>query len=140
MVIEQIRGGGNLHSKPSTYRAFDRRRQLFDTRKPLKSLMVADVGGGAWRVKWHPLAERKHDLLVACMHDGFKIVRFGPKAASDEPSLFADGTSYEIAKRFDEHESLAYGVDWSFKQRTTGNETLIASCSFYDCALHLWGG
>ncbi|KIK92315.1 hypothetical protein PAXRUDRAFT_147591 [Paxillus rubicundulus Ve08.2h10] len=120
--------------------SYDNKVRLFDTRKPLKSLMDVDVGGGAWRVKWHPLAERKHDLLVACMHDGFKIIRFGSGAASDEQSLFADGASYEIAKRFDEHESLAYGVDWSFKQHTSGNETLIASCSFYDCALNLWCG
>ncbi|TCD71525.1 hypothetical protein EIP91_008906 [Steccherinum ochraceum] len=38
---------------------------MFDVRKPLRPLVQADVGGGAWRVKWHPSPERKHDLLVA---------------------------------------------------------------------------
>ncbi|KAF9231705.1 WD40-repeat-containing domain protein [Melanogaster broomeanus] len=119
--------------------SYDNKVRLFDTRKPLKPLLDVDVGGGAWRVKWHPSAERQGDLLVACMHDGFKVVRFGLGNASDEPSLIAEG-AYEIVKRFDEHESLAYGVDWSFGQRSGGKETLIASCSFYDCALHLWSG
>ncbi len=42
-------------------------------------LTEVDVGGGAWRIKWHPSSARKHDLLVASMHDGFKVVRFGPR-------------------------------------------------------------
>ncbi|KAG8219810.1 hypothetical protein J3R82DRAFT_783 [Butyriboletus roseoflavus] len=55
-------------------------------------------------------------------------------------SSFADDSGYEITKRFDQHESLAYGVDWSFQHCQGGGDTLIASCSFYDCALHLWSG
>ena len=106
----------------------------------MKPLTDVDVGGGAWRAKWHPSAERKHDLLVACMHDGFKVVRFHTFSNSSEESSFADGTGHEIAKRFDQHESLAYGVDWSFQHHEGGGDTLIASCSFYDCALHLWSG
>jgi diphthine methyl ester acylhydrolase len=50
--------------------------RLFDARKPLTPLIQTDVGGGAWRVKWHPSPSRVHDLLVAAMHDGFKIVSF----------------------------------------------------------------
>ncbi|KAF8560353.1 WD40 repeat-like protein [Imleria badia] len=120
--------------------SYDNKVRLFDTRKPLKPLRDVDVGGGAWRVKWHPSAERKHDLLVACMHDGFKVVRFHPFGNGLEESSFADGIGHEIAKRFDQHESLAYGVDWSFQHHEGGGDTLIASCSFYDCALHIWGG
>jgi len=103
---------------------------VFDKRKPLVPVTQADVGGGAWRVKWHPSVKRKHDLLVACMHDGFKVVRF----TADNAGL--DGGEPEIIKRFDNHTSLAYGVDWSFSD--SGGETLIASCSFYDHTLHLW--
>ncbi|KAJ7706171.1 WD40-repeat-containing domain protein [Mycena rosella] len=112
--------------------SYDNTVRLFDKRKMLVPVTQVDVGGGAWRVKWHPAASRKNDLLVACMHDGFKVVRF----ATD-----ADGAGFgggEVVKRFDSHTSLAYGVDWSFAD--TGGESFIASCSFYDHSLHLWTG
>lgn len=112
--------------------SYDNTVRLFDKRKLLVPLMQADVGGGAWRVKWHPSEKRKNDLLVACMHDGFKIVSFSPE------NFGGNNTEHTITKRFDEHESLAYGVDWSFAKDK--KDTLIASCSFYDHALRLWRG
>jgi diphthamide biosynthesis protein 7 len=67
------------------------------------------------------------------MHDGFKVVRF------DSGLPVVAGGGFEVLHRFDEHESLAYGVDWSFV--SGGDDTsLIASCSFYDHTLHLWRG
>jgi len=117
--------------------SYDNSVRLFDVRKPLVSLTQADVGGGAWRVKWHPSCARKNDLLVACMHDGFKIVRFDldglSKVREDGPSSCSD---WAIVKRFDAHESLAYGVDWSFNSMDGAHavqevETLIASGSFF---------
>lgn len=103
-------------------------------------LTQADVGGGAWRVKWHPSPARKNDLLVACMHDGFKVVKFdfGLNAEGADAMLPASDLPWEVVKRFDEHISLAYGVDWSFAGEKSGNGTLVASCSFYDHTLHLW--
>jgi len=115
--------------------SYDNTVRLFDVRKPLVPLIQADVGGGAWRVKWHPSPERKTDLLVACMHDGFKVVRFGLGSESE-----SSGKQWDVAKRFDEHDSLAYGVDWSFARGSIGGDTSIASCSFYDHKLHLWRG
>ncbi|KAJ7254105.1 WD40 repeat-like protein [Mycena haematopus] len=112
--------------------SYDNTIRLFDKRKPLLPVTQVDVGGGAWRVKWHPSADRKRDLLVACMHDGFKVIRF---AELDGAAL--DGG--EVVKRFDSHTSLAYGADWSFAD-SSGGETLIASCSFYDHTLRLWTG
>lgn len=111
--------------------SYDNAVRLFDTRNPLSPLTTIDVGGGAWRVKWHPSPERKNDLLVACMHDGFKIVNIDCKEYT---------MPYDIGKCFRQHESLAYGVDWSFHEDVREKETLIASCSFYDHKLCLWSG
>ncbi|KAF7347828.1 WD-REPEATS-REGION domain-containing protein [Mycena venus] len=113
--------------------SYDNTVRLFDKRKPLVPVTQVDVGGGAWRVKWHPSTNRKNDLLVACMHDGFKVVRF---AEPQDAGL--DGG--EVLKRFDSHTSLAYGADWSFADSGDGGESLIASCSFYDHSLHVWTG
>ncbi|KAJ7092733.1 WD40-repeat-containing domain protein [Mycena epipterygia] len=112
--------------------SYDNTVRLFDKRKMSVPVTQVDVGGGAWRVKWHPSATRKDDLLVACMHDGFKVVHF---ATETDATGLGGG---EIVKRFDSHASLAYGADWSFADN--GRETLIASCSFYDHSLHLWTG
>jgi diphthamide biosynthesis protein 7 len=114
--------------------SYDSTVRLFDTRNPQVPLTQVDTGGGAWRVKWHPSANRPNDLLVACMHDGFKVVRFNPEAV-DRTVMTGGG----VVKRFQAHESFAYGVDWSFAGPSDG-ETLIGSCSFYDHALHLWSG
>ncbi|KAF8922550.1 WD40-repeat-containing domain protein [Mucidula mucida] len=117
--------------------SYDNLVRLFDTRKPLVPLCQTNVGGGVWRVKWHPSPERKNDLLVACMHDGFKVVNFGQMNSSSNGALLSE--EGVVVKRFDEHESLAYGVDWSFSSLHVGEST-IASCSFYDHLLHIWRG
>ena len=106
--------------------------------------MQVDVGGGAWRIKWHPSVRRQHDLLVACMHSGFKVVKLADTWTNTDELTATPGESWEIMQRFDKHESLAYGVDWSHaedvRHQDKVQETLIASASFYDCALHLWSG
>lgn len=113
--------------------------RIFDTRKPLVPLTEIDVGGGAWRVKWHPSAARKDDLLVACMHDGCKVVKLNFGAGEDPSSaLSSSDRPWDVAKRFDEHTSMAYGVDWSFARDRGDEDTSVASCSFYDHTLHLW--
>ena len=38
---------------------------------------------------------------------------------------------------FEGHKSLAYGADWS-RLPEKNSENLVASCSFYDHAMHLW--
>jgi diphthamide biosynthesis protein 7 len=69
------------------------------------------------------------------MHDGFKVVTFD----SDSSKNHVVGDEGRVSKRFDEHTSLAYGVDWSFAPSDSG-ETIIGSCSFYDHTLHVWRG
>lgn len=114
--------------------SYDSTVRLFDTRKPLLPLTTIDIGGGVWRIKWHPSPDRKNDLLVACMHGGFKVVEV------EQTAHLKNDMPHQIRKHFDRHESLAYGVDWSFHQEAPGEETLIASCSFYDHTLYLWSG
>lgn len=101
-------------------------------------------------MKWHPSVLRKTDLLVACMHDGFKVVRFEsrPDPVAEQLSegrATLDFTSYVIAARNDAHTSLAYGADWRFtSNKSAGNvaeeSSVIASCSFYDHMLSVWRG
>ncbi|WVQ94527.1 hypothetical protein IAU59_001606 [Kwoniella sp. CBS 9459] len=146
--------------------SYDENLRIFDARSPLEPLTTIPLGGGIWRTRFHPSIERKGDILNACMHDNFKIVRLATstlsrfdesgseKGVSIEEAMNGDG--WEIVKVFEAHESLAYGADWSrLPQRQGGVTTsgsigdggendvegnLIASCSFYDHAMHLWRG
>ncbi|KAG9078487.1 hypothetical protein FS749_009485 [Ceratobasidium sp. UAMH 11750] len=115
--------------------SYDNTVRIFDSRKMSAPVADVDVGGGAWRVKWHPSVSRKDDLLVACMHDGFKVVRCPIKdntaAGMIDPPVT---TSF-----YNAHTSLAYGVDWKHGTSPDGSpESMVASCSFYDHVLHLW--
>lgn len=76
-------------------------------RRPICNI---NVGGGVWRIKWKP---NTHDyILVAAMYNGFKILN--------------DKLIVETC--YDEHESIAYGADWSWE---SGSD-IVATCSFYD--------
>lgn len=91
-----------------------------------------------WRTKWHPSAERKGDVLLACMYGGFRVIKL------DQPEswLPTEGETvrqWEQTALFDKHESIAYGVDWQRgAESTSTSDSLIASCSFYDHLMHLW--
>jgi len=100
--------------------SYDAKVRIFDRRKLKQSLASHDVGGGVWRLKWHPINNDK--LLAACMHDGLKVLDF-------------NGIEFSTRLRFDEHESLAYGADWVIGK---DKSTLVASCSFYDHLMKLW--
>lgn len=107
--------------------SYDATVQTYDTRFPRTPLNTVEVGGGVWRVRWHPSPARSDDALVACMHDGFKVVHFGTQNAEGDA----------VVRRFDEHTSLAYGAAWGQAGENDG-ETVIASCSFYDHLLKIW--
>ncbi|GAA5947547.1 hypothetical protein JCM10213_005155 [Rhodosporidiobolus nylandii] len=117
--------------------SYDGRIRLFDRRKPLVPLTDYDAEGGIWRLKWH--ASNPSRLLCAGMHGGFKVVDFDGLALNpvDEAGWLQPGEG-KLHARFDQHESLAYGVDWSSGGRTSEGKDVVASCSFYDHALHVW--
>lgn len=132
--VRVLRFGQGL--TPPTPSSYDSQVRIFDTRKYSVPVVALEVGGGAWRVKWHPSVQRKHDLLVACMHDGFKVIRWGGDATSQISKVYSTISDYRA------HSSLAYGVDWRNPGADSGaiDETLIASGSFYDHLLTTWRG
>ncbi|WVQ74488.1 hypothetical protein IAR50_004089 [Cryptococcus sp. DSM 104548] len=137
--------GGVTTITPSPYTpnllaigSYDESLRLFDTRSPRTPLLTLPMGGGIWRVRWHPLVERKGDLLVASMHDGFKVVRLSEAVVGQEWGSVGDDDG-EVVKTFEAHESLAYGADWS-RLPLQNEESVIATCSFYDHAMHMWRG
>ncbi|EIW68888.1 hypothetical protein TREMEDRAFT_31124, partial [Tremella mesenterica DSM 1558] len=111
---------------------------------PPTFLAELDVGGGIWRARWFPFPQRKDLILLACMHDGFKVVEFQDSKDLRNGDVEEDsGTGdygLKIVRRFDQHSSLAYGVDWCRLSPTIEGDNLVASCSFYDHMLHLWKG
>ncbi|GAA5922313.1 diphthamide synthase [Sporobolomyces koalae] len=115
--------------------SYDASVRLFDKRNPLKPLTSFDVGGGIWRLKWHPTNPSR--LLIAAMHNGFSVVDFDIELDAQTGSLQVGAG--ELVRRFEGHDSLAYGVDWSQSRvQTSDGRDLVASCSFYDHALHVW--
>jgi diphthamide biosynthesis protein 7 len=118
--------------------SYDEHVRLYDYRKMAEPLSKVPVGGGVWRIKWHPStwsgeSSCRGKLLVAAMHGGCRIVNF--------PSLDGGVEEYtaeeaDVLSEFTAHESMAYGADWiSF-----GSPELeaAASCSFYDRKAFIW--
>ncbi|KAG0244520.1 Diphthine methyltransferase [Mortierella sp. GBA43] len=105
--------------------SYDEKVLIWDTRSMRQPLSTTETGGGVWRLKWHPT--RKDVLLAGCMHNGFHVLHYDPS--------WTTGT---IGSSFMEHQSLAYGVDWSYDSTAPSEQPLVVSCSFYDHLIHLW--
>ena len=129
--------------------SYDSTVRIFDTRNLMRPVCEAAVGGGAWRLKFHPsgVGGRARELLVGAMHAGCRVVRFGGGVlGGDDDGNGNAGEEWTIVTKFEKHESMAYGADWSYKHISSGGSgsgaggTLVGSCSFYDHVLHLWRG
>lgn len=114
---------------PPRCTSYDSHIRLFDRRKPLTPLYDHTAAGGIWRLKWH--ATDSGRILAAAMHGGFEVVDFNALGSQDP-------ISSQLKARFEGHDSLAYGVDWSGGTTLKGKD-LVASCSFYDHLVHVWG-
>jgi diphthamide biosynthesis protein 7 len=104
--------------------SYDERLRLWDARKLAAPRETLALGGGVWRLRWHPDPERASLLLVACMTAGVAVVDAAAAAAPRECARFGG---------HDEH--LAYGCDWAGAAAASG---VAASCSFYNRMLCLW--
>ena len=124
--------------------SYDEVVRLYDVRNFREPLGRVHVGGGVWRIRWHPnvLGGR---MLVGAMHGGCRIV--------DARYL----ENPKIVSIFTKHESMAYGADWllhgdAVEEERGGGESCrddagipvtrgeyyAASCSFYDRRVCLW--
>ena len=100
--------------------SYDENLRRWDTRNMRSELDTWPLGGGLWRLRPKPGEEDR--LLVAAMHDGFKVVDIGEEG--------------RILRENRGHESLAYGADWVVD---TKSHCVVASCSFYDRLFTIWG-
>jgi diphthamide biosynthesis protein 7 len=71
------------------------------------------------------------------MHDGFKIVELSERMVEERDWDSLGSEDAAVVTRFDEHGSLAYGVDWC-RAQPVDDQSLVVSCSFYDHMMHLW--
>ncbi|UZJ51327.1 hypothetical protein CBS101457_000647 [Exobasidium rhododendri] len=113
--------------------SYDGHLRLFDARHPVRPVSTTSAGGGIWRTKWHP--SKADQLLLGCMHDGFKVMHLDSLCDSEKDADFPR-KEMQLMTRFDEHKSLAYGCDWDRSSTTSPDR--VYSCSFYDSTLHAW--
>jgi len=102
--------------------SYDDHVRLWDVRKITAPLSELNVGGGAWRCRWHPTRD-----ALACAAMGGGAVLIDVESASGTLSK---------AYVYDAHESIVYGADWvSFE---SDGDDAVVSCSFYDKSVRCW--
>ena len=156
-------------SYDETIAIYDMRYFHSQTPSKLKSPLLChsdSLGGGMWRMKWHPYND--DCLLLAAMHGGCRVVSVNGllghlsnmNESTVEEELASSMMNISVKKEFTRHKSMAYGADWlvvdydgAANKRSKASNTgsihkgvsnsnsyyeAAASCSFYDRALYLW--
>ncbi|KAI8435619.1 hypothetical protein MSG28_003888 [Choristoneura fumiferana] len=117
VTLLKIVGAGFQKIETWNSHGYDEKARLWDTRSLKRCVSETPVGGGVWRLKWHPTDPGT--VLAACMYGGFRVL------GVNDPEI-------SVLCEYLEHESIAYGADWKFNQ-----SGLVATCSFYDCSMHI---
>jgi WD40 repeat protein len=134
--------------------SYDEFVRVYDHRKLDQPILKVAVGGGVWRIKWHPscwddnnehppFSERNHvkkeRLLIAAMHGGCRVIDI-PGLNNFNYDCEYDGSSsvddIKVMSEFTAHKSMAYGADWVCFGCSVHDAA--ASCSFYDQKAFLW--
>lgn len=123
----------------SLFFSYDEQLLLWDRRAMSAPVAETSLGGGVWRLKWRPADASVSGgsfaakfLLAAAMHNGFHVVQSGRIVAARDDV----GGDYGVSSvcHYKSHSSLAYGCSWMRGPAAAG---VVATCSFYDHALHL---
>ncbi|KAJ1643594.1 hypothetical protein J3B02_000061 [Coemansia erecta] len=120
---------------------YDDTVMVWDTRIMRRPLAETNVGGGVWRLKWHPT--KPTQLLVGAMYNGFHVLDVSVDRLSQSECLPLPenaAVSIDMCASFMEHKSIAYGADWCQTQPEPSENKgwLVGTCSFYDHSVHLW--
>ncbi|KAI9500589.1 WD40-repeat-containing domain protein [Coemansia spiralis] len=124
--------------------SYDENVFIWDTRSMRRPLVEHNVGGGVWRLKWHP--QKPTQLLVAAMYNGFHVLDVSIDGITSLARVPlpkpADGAavpaSINLQSSFMKHKSIAYGADWCQTQNNGETDWLVGTCSFYDRIVYLW--
>ena len=114
--------------------SYDEGVRIWDMRKisarsePLANI---NVGGGVWRIKWHPKDVNR--MLVGAMHGGCRLVEVSGIQSSSTDDFDVNAC---VTEEFTAHDSMAYGADWIYCENQSFEAA--ASCSFYDRQAFIW--
>eukprot|EP00041_Stephanoeca_diplocostata_P010585 m.168669 g.168669 ORF g.168669 m.168669 type:complete len:307 (-) comp18216_c0_seq3:109-1029(-) len=114
--------------------SYDEYVRVWDTRNFKAPVNETCIGGGVWRLKWHPSGSDR--LLCAAMHNQFAVLDWDTDKPDGARSV--GGDDFSVAPTVREytggHTSLGYGVDWM----QHGDTNVVGSASFYDHRFEVW--